>query len=88
VTPPPHHHSYFPEPEFVNISRTQESIPRNLFLGALNVNKIGLSYSVDISFKDDVTAILLFVFPSCLQEYSTQTAPQHSGGFIKDEYYS
>ncbi len=35
-----------PEPEFVNISRAQESIPRNRFLGSLIVYKIGLSQGV------------------------------------------
>jgi hypothetical protein len=36
---------------------------RNRFLGSLNVYRFGLSLSVNISFEDDVTVILL-VFPS------------------------
>jgi hypothetical protein len=39
----------------------------------------GLSCSVDISFKDDLTVILLFAFP-WLQEYSTQHRRLHSIG--------
>ncbi len=40
---------------------------------------------MDISFKDDVTVILLFVLPSWLQEYSTQTDSQHRKAFNGQE---
>jgi hypothetical protein len=44
------------------LHRLAESNPRNRFLVSLKVYKYGLSWSVDILFKDDVTVVILRCF--------------------------